>query len=167
MALKGRTWNASCFGRNCKTIIMCTVMSLESSLISLKVMSGCFDFQFAIGSLMDDYLGKCCFLFLEPHRNNLCCYGINDGVGKKCLHVAKILSQMLLLWSRKPTDIYHLPFLQVLSVDKAEHFSQFSLPLELLFSTRETSINQSRFWVNLSDLSNKRSSKCLWIPHCT
>lgn len=62
---------------------------------------------------------------------------------QKCLHVAKILSQMLLLWSRKPTDIYHLPFLQVLSVDKAEHFSQFSLPLELLFSTRETSINQS------------------------
>lgn len=50
---------------------------------------------------------------------------------------------MLLLWSRKPTDIYHLTFLQVLSVDKAEHFSQFSLPLELLFSTRETSINQS------------------------
>lgn len=56
--------------------------------------------------------------------------------------MAKILSQVLLLWSRKP-DIYHLPFLQVLSVDKAEHFSQFSLPLELLFSTRETSINQS------------------------
>ena len=51
---------------------MCTVMSLESSLISLKVMSGCFDFQFAIGSLMDDYLGKCCCLFLEPHINNLC-----------------------------------------------------------------------------------------------
>ena len=63
---------------------MCTVMYLESSLISLKVMSGCFDFQFAIGSLMDDYLGKCCCLFLEPifHINNLCCYGINDGVGK-------------------------------------------------------------------------------------
>ena len=61
---------------------MCTVMYLESSLISLKVMSGCFDFQFAIGSLMDDYLGKCCCLFLEPHINNLCCYGINNGVGK-------------------------------------------------------------------------------------
>ena len=60
--------------------------------------------------------------------------------------MAKILSQMLLLWSRKPTDIYHLPFLQVLSVDKAERFSQFSLPLELLFSTRETSINQDFEW---------------------